>query len=246
MMPRIVRFVSTTVAAICGPALVSAQIAVAPIRVELTDARPSGIVTLVNNGDRPMTMQPTLMLWTQEANGDEKLTPSRDVVVAPPLVEIAPKAQQVVRMMLRTPAAADSERTYRLVVREVPPQNAEGTGPMLKFALNLSIPVFVLPKAEIKAAPKVLLSGKMDIGGGKLLLDVANAGSAHLQAREIRFAHVGGLANISTVFYLLPGATKRVVLPLTGAASQTLSAQKQLQYEIITSGASISGVAAIN
>lgn len=108
------------------------QISVFPIRVEFAADKTSTSVTVGNNTERTLVLQPSAVTW-QQINGAEKQEPTRDILTAPPLVEIAPGAQQVIRVALRAAAQADRELSYRLLLREVPSTDKDGNQTGVKF-----------------------------------------------------------------------------------------------------------------
>jgi fimbrial chaperone protein len=210
-----------------------AQVGVAPIRVDFSPGRLNGSVTITNDTDRTLTMQPTPMLWQQDASGNDQLTPTRDFIAAPPLIEIPPKQKQVVRVALRAVEPQDKERTYRLLVREVPPTRPDGAPAGLQFTLNLSIPVFAYPLPG-KAAPSVELFASTVANADRLALTVKNTGQSHLQMREIRvLSGETVVAQHEVMMYVLPGITRALEVPLLPAHRGGVVATKPLTAEVI-------------
>ena len=77
------------------------------------------------------------------STGEERLTPTRDLLVSPAVFTLPQNGSQLVRVALRgAPADPTRELSYRLILQEVPqPANPDFSG--LQVALRLSIPVFV-------------------------------------------------------------------------------------------------------
>lgn len=190
------------------------QVSVFPTRIDFAAGKQSASVTVGNNTSRTLTLQPSAVRWQQIA-GEEQQEPTRDVLTAPPLVEIAPGAQQVVRLSLRVPPDANRELPYRLLLREVPPADKDGNAASVKFLLNLSLPVFVAPSTAV-AAPKIVAqatyrpAARNSKQPGSLSLLFSNSGSGHVQVTEIISASGPSLA---AMFYVLPGGERRVELP---------------------------------
>lgn len=215
----------------CTPTL--AQVGVAPIRVDFSQGRLNGAITISNDTDRTLTMQPTPMLWEQEPDGTDRLTPTRDVIAAPPLVEIPPKQKQVIRVALRAAGPRDKERHYRLLVREVQPERAQGQV-ALQFALHLSIPIFAYSPPNATTDGVEILAGRMN-SSGSLPLTVKNHGPSHVQVKEVKLS-VDGSAKAERVvmFYVLPSVSRTIEVPVPLSAQAAFLASKQLNVELVT------------
>ena len=119
---------------------------------------------------------------------------------------------------------ADREQAYRLLVTEVPRGGGSATG--VRFALRLSLPVFVAPP-EAAALP----AWSVRTTAGKPVLELDNRGSAHLQVRRIVVRAPGKPQPIQTIeaaTYLLAGQTQ--AWPLADA----VAGQHSLQLEAET------------
>ena len=92
-----------------------------------------------NGRDRPVAFEVDVYAWRQR-NGEDVHTPSNDVLIAPGVFEIGAESEQIVRLGVNAPAG-QSERAYRIILRELPAQRAGGN--VLGFTLELSLPVFV-------------------------------------------------------------------------------------------------------
>ena len=114
---------------------------ISPIRLDLSATARSAAMT-VRNDERETVVQAEVMLWEQ-VNGEDRLTPTRDLLVSPAVFTLPAKGSQLVRVALRNPPADTTrELSYRLILQEVPQRaNPEFSG--LQIALRLSVPVFV-------------------------------------------------------------------------------------------------------
>lgn len=179
---------------------------ISPLRVELSGAAQTGVLTIRNQEATPVVVQADTRLWTQ-ADGQEQLSPTRDVLVSPAVFTIPANGSQIVRVALRRAPDAERELSYRLILTEVPqPANPDFTG--LSVALRLSLPVFVAP-AE-KAEPQLDWSATRN-ADGRLALAARNSGNAH--ARVLNFTVTsatgnGGAVAQSTTAYILPGQSR--------------------------------------
>lgn len=181
---------------------------VTPVRIFMGLRDRAVAVTLVNEGDSPLTLQAELVLWRQDTQGQDSLQPTDDLVLSPPIIELAPQSRQVVRLARLSPPDLERQQTYRLIVREVPEiKNADQPGLQIPIALALSIPVFISPgNLQRQVECQLHTTG----------LQCRNAGNSYVQLREavvLRGSRV--LGRYEGGSYILPGAAK--TLPLTWA-----------------------------
>ncbi len=175
-----------------------------PIRLTLAPGASSTSLTLENTGDEPVTVQASLMAWTQE-EGRDVLRPSQDLVVSPPIFKLAPRARQTVRVGSLRPADPARERAYRLYLTEVPaPRTPDQVG--VSVSLQLALPVFVQPAAPLE---RRLQWRARAVEGGRIELSVSNLGNAHVQLVSSTLLGEGGtpLAEHPARAYVLPGAS---------------------------------------
>lgn len=226
-MPRVFRRILSALAfaAIAGGALASGlQVSPVSLRIEATQSAQG--LTLSNTGSERVQAQVRVYQWTQ-SDGKDQLTPSRGLVASPPMVDIEPGAEQLVRV-IRTGAApaGANEETYRLAIDELPGPNPSKIG--LQFVLHYSVPVFIQPQAPAPLAHK--LSWQLVENAGKVELQVSNAGTLHAQLSRLSYTNGSGkrvAIQDGLLGYVLPGASMRWPLnqPATAfAGSGTLEA----------------------
>ena len=176
-----------------------------PVRLSLPAGATSTSLALTNQGNETVTIQTTVMGWSQDG-GRDLLTPSQDLVVSPPIFKVAPGATQTVRIGLLRKADKERELTYRLFLQEVPPPRAAGEQGV-SVALQLALPVFVQPQG--RAAP-VLSWQATPASDGAVELSLANAGNAHVQIVEARLVRPDGsvAAESAPRTYVLPGQSR--------------------------------------
>lgn len=188
---------------------------VTPVRIYMAAQDRAVAVTIVNDGDKDVVLQADLNSWTQSADGTDQLTPTEDLILAPPIVKIAPRARQVVRLARLTPPDPARQLTYRILVREVPealPQPpAEGL--RTPIALALSLPVFITPPGAKREVDCTLSRV-----GSAPALSCKNTGNAYAQLREAQLTRGDRpVARFEGGTYILPGATKVIELRSDGA-----------------------------
>ena len=195
----------------------ASTLSVTPIRLVLSPESPLGTFTVINEGPVASRVQLILNDWKQ-AKGADVLTPSREVLVNPTIFEVPGNGRQIVRLGLRVPALP-TERSYRLVMREIPTAAQLKTN-TIGVLLQISVPLFV-PVQDAKA--NLVWHARAAPHGVDLLLD--NKGRRHAQFLELTVTRDGktvGKTNTST--YVLPDSSGHVLVPLTApvAAGDTL------------------------
>ena len=196
---------------------------VAPVRVALAPGETSATVQVHNSGDRIAIMQARVFKWSQAQGTADQYDPTRSLVVTPAVFSIGPGQVQVLRVGVRTATDDNAvEQAYRLLLKEVPPTKlGEGSG--LRVALQIDMPIFVLP------APAPTVDAKWHAertGSNALQLTVENQGNAHLQVTQLNLSAGGealGLTDSApSLMYILPGQsrtwslTTQKPLPATG------------------------------
>ena len=178
---------------------------VSPVRIFMTPRDRAVAVTVTNDGDEELVMQAEVFSWAQKPTGEDELTPSDDLVLSPPILKLAPKARQVVRLAMVNRVATDKQVTYRLVVREVP-EVKQGSGVQMQVALAFSMPVFVTPQGAKRQVACHAARSRADT----ITVTCANSGSAYGQVRELAVLLPSGERFIprDQGGYLLPGITR--------------------------------------
>ncbi len=188
---------------------VATSLNVAPTRIDLGPDSRSGSVTLNNTGEVPTTVQVETFAW-RHGNSVAELEPTRGLLAVPAVFNLERGARQVIRVATRGPASDEVETAYRLVITEVPVAGDQ-TAAGVRFALRLSLPVFITPPGAAPAPDWQLVQG-----ADGPALELRNAGTAHLYVSRLSLrAGAGGepLAQIETPSYVLAGNTQRWPLP---------------------------------
>ena len=114
----------------------ASSFSVAPIRVELDKSHRTGVLTLHNEGDTAVVVQVTAVSWRQE-NGEEHFEEAHEVLVTPPVFEVASKGEQIVRIALKRDADPTTELAYRVFFEEVPRPNSWPPSPACTRPLSI-------------------------------------------------------------------------------------------------------------
>ncbi len=230
-MQGLARLAAALLAAFLLPGVLSAAaFKIFPVRMTLSADEPVQTMTVTNDSDEPTRVQLRVYAWRQDAEGRDIFEDTRDVLANPALFELAPRGEQIARFGLRTQAGA-SEKSYRLFLEEVPTDRPSLPGEV-RTLLRVSVPIFVAPpdpaaRLNWRAVPS---------GAGQVGLVVRNDGNAHIQLNRLTVKRAGRAAASEDVsVYVLPGATKRVMLdvrdpPRVGEA---------FKVEAVTDGADV-------
>lgn len=233
------RFAAWLAGACCllsAQACLAGSLQVAPISLEFSEGEQAEALWLSNAGTTPIRAQVRVMRWQQEG-GAEQLDPSRDLVPSPPIVEIAPGQQQLVRIVRPAAAPASRELAYRVVVDELPDAQQQAAAG-LQFLLQYSIPVFVLPPGTVaRDAPGArpptdasTLSANVAGDGADGRLTIANPGAQRVRVSQLALVDASGTETMlvpGLLGYVLAGQRMQwpVSLPAGGLRGARLRAR---------------------
>lgn len=197
-----------------APSAHAGGFSVSPVRMNLAARDRAAALTLVNEGDDEIVLQAEVHRWSQSADGTDRLEATDDLIVSPPILKLAPRARQVVRLAVIEPREGPRQHTYRLVVREVPEALPPKDGAMqVPIALALNLPIFITPAGAKRQVACQL------VGGEPHALDAVcdNTGSAYAQVREIQVKRGEQVvASFEGSTYILPGARRAIRLSGAG------------------------------
>lgn len=205
------RFLAAGVLVACAMPASAGIFSVTPVRIYMTPRDRAVAVTILNEGDTEVALQADIHTWQQKPDGTDELVLTDELILSPPIIKLAPKARQVVRLALLRPADASRQLTYRLVVREIP----EATAPKdrtiaVPIALALSMPVFITPPPARRA-----MSCQVERLNQLLHAWCRNDGTAYAQVRQATLVRAGAsLGYFEGGQYLLPGARKPLPLKI--------------------------------
>src|SRR5438477_3765611 len=154
---------------------------VSPIRVELSRAVPNALVTLTNTGKDLTRFELRVVSWSQNAAGEMDLQGTREVFLYPPLVSLKPGEKRNARVGVAPEIFGAVEKTYRLIVEELPRPPGPGAPSQVQVVTRLSIPIFVAPE---KPVSELRLEG-LTIAGGVASMKVVNAGNVEARPLEV-------------------------------------------------------------
>jgi len=223
----------------------AAGLQVAPVTLTLQPAQQADGLWLSNTGGMPMNAQVRVFRWTQ-ADGQEKLEPTRALIVSPPMLQLPAEGRQLVRVIRSGPPPSGmAEESYRVLIDELPlaetappsssqalppPQSPPGAAKGLNFVMQHSLPIFISPAGAAPNPPQ--LTWKLLRQGAQAVLEVANSGGTHAQLAGLVFTDAAGRqtpVHQGLLGYVLPGSTMRWPLK---PSSTTFAAQGRWQVMI--------------
>lgn len=178
-----------------------------PVLIQLDGKTPVQTMTIENSSDALARMQVRVVAWRQD-DGRDLFEDTRDILANPPLFEVAAGAQQIARFGLRT-TAGTTEKSYRIFLEEIPTERPLAPGEV-RTLLRVSIPIFV-PAPGAQPLLDWQLSGA---GDRQVAVTVRNSGGAHIHLNriDIRRADGSALTTRQESIYILPGATRNLLL----------------------------------
>jgi fimbrial chaperone protein len=201
---------------------------VEPVLVDVIAPGAASTMTLRNQGDTPVDAQIRVFRWSQ-ADGQEKLDPTNDVVASPPAVTLAPKSDRIVRIVRVSKAPVVGEENYRLFIDQLPDPAQQQNG-VVKFLVRRSIPVFF--GAPNKVAPAVVWSAS--VTGDTITVTSRNSGERRLRVAALALHDDKGRTisfGNGLVGYVLGQATMRWTAPgargFAASGSASISAQSE-------------------
>ena len=232
MLLRILAVLLSSLALMPGAAR-AAAIVIWPVDPKIAADQRATALWIENKGGEPVTMQIRTMRWSQGAEGDRHADQD-EIVVSPPIAVIPAGQRQLIRVLRREQArgaaaapAGPGERSYRLLIDEIPTASTPGATPrpaaQLAVQMRYSVPLFTYAGAVADARPE--LGVTTEAGAGRRMLVIHNAGALHARLVDIRAADdrktvlVPGLAG-----YVLAGQTMRWPLPDTARTSAAIVA----------------------
>lgn len=119
----------------------AASLRVSPTQVGLDPATGPATVRVWNTDRQPINVQVRVFKATM-VNGRERLEATRDVVASPPMTQLRPGGENLVRVMRVSGAPVGGTERYRLLVDELPDPSRLQAG-TVNVLVRHSIPVTV-------------------------------------------------------------------------------------------------------
>jgi fimbrial chaperone protein len=181
-----------------------------PIKLSLSGKNQSALLTLQSQTNEEIRFKILVQEWKQTPQGEMQLKDTKDIVVYPGLLTLAPNEERKLRIGT-TVAAGPIERSYRVFVEELPPLRApQSTNKSeVKVLTKMGVPIFVTPDKPQAAGT---VEG-MVLARSKLVFTVKNTGNVYFLMQSVRVKALnaaGASAFEKDVegWYLLAGGTR--------------------------------------
>ena len=175
----------------------AATLQISPVLVDLAPQQGASGIMLRNPGTTPIYGQVRVYAWDQ-AQGDDVLTATTDIQASPPIIQVPPKGEQLVRLVRAGKDLPAVEKSYRLVIDEIPdPSTPLVNGVVLR--MRYSVPVFV---AGATPAPVPELVWRVTRADKEWVLRLDNTGTRYAQVASLQIV-AGGETPVAKVDGLL-------------------------------------------
>ena len=168
------------------------------------------------------------MDWSQDKDGKDVYTESRDLVFFPKLMSVEPGQEAIVRIGFKTNTPL-VEKTYRLFIEELPGviKKVEGSSAQINFFVRFGLPIFAAP-----ASPQDgLIIEAVDLKGGVLSFMAQNSGNRHQMFKSIR---IDGINGVNRPVFRLDIADRYLLALSSKPYKTTLSAQQCRELVSVT------------
>ncbi len=211
-MNRYLQYIAAALLLLAHGLASAGEFSVSPIRLNLSGAARSQLLTISNIGSTPARFLVRSAGWTVTEAGAVELSGDDQLVVFPASFVVAPKASQNIRVGTDQ-TATNTEQTWRIVLEELPnPDAPSGAGTTINVLSVLSVPVFMPPLAARKSMDLTLQSAT----GVTATVVISNTGNAHEMVSAVSVTAMRGEEVAAQAqqegWYLLPG--KRRVLSI--------------------------------
>jgi len=220
----------------------AANLQISPVTIQFRPGQGAAGINLQNYGDAPLYGQVRVYQWDQR-DGQDVLTPAIDVVASPPVMQIAARSSQTIRLVRRGNIQNAAEQTYRILIDEIPRDDGAASGVAIR--LQYSVPVFAQP-TDAQAAPR--LDWTLFRKEGAWMLRVRNDGTLHAQIGATTL-HAGGKdyeLSKGLLGYTLAGKVREWRLPIDakvdlGAPGAKLVIRATVNARVLDASAAVAG-----
>ena len=182
---------------------VAGNFGVSPLDLQFSSDRKRASITVSNEDKKPLSIRLTAMKWTQDVDGKDVYTETKDLIFFPKRLETKPGQKRVVRIGVKG-NPAQGENAYRLFVEELPPPQTKKRQTTLAVLVTIGVPIF---NSSNNFAQKVRVD-KVNFVEGNMVLKMSNSGTS--RSRISRFVTDDGKVVSESIKgrYLFPGISK--------------------------------------
>ncbi|MBN1959616.1 MAG: fimbria/pilus periplasmic chaperone [Deltaproteobacteria bacterium] len=156
------------------------------MQVTLSSDTSSTLLMITNDSAETLRLQVRGFSWDQKNNGEMVLKPTQDIVFFPTLLMLQPKEKRNIRVGTRV-KASDIEKSYRIFVTELPPDNKDkntAEGNQLRILTELGIPIFI----HQGTAKHSVSIEKIVLAKHQVSFAILNTGNVHFSLRKINYS----------------------------------------------------------
>lgn len=184
---------------------------ISPVVVELSPARRVASITISNPGDTPISFQTQVRAWSQP-DGADTYADTDELLVVPPIAEIAAGGSQIFRVTTRTRPSAE-EHAYRLILEDVSeltvPATPSGES-AISISVNHDLPVFFAAPGKLRVQSRLgpcANAAAPPATTGCVRLD--NEGSRYLRVKSLTLEGANWRKDIKVSTRVLAGAWRQ-------------------------------------
>jgi fimbrial chaperone protein len=200
-----------------SPAL-SASLRVAPVLIDLSAPTATSNIRVWNDAPKAINVQVRIFRWSQR-DGQDVFTPAENVVASPPITQLKPGGENMVRIVRTSKEPVKGEESYRMIVDELPPAGKQAA--TVVMVVRHSIPVFFADGTA--SSPAVSWSIKPVSGGYNVSAE--NRGDRRFKLANLSLTN-GGTAvakRDGLVGYVLGRSTATWFVPANGKSVGALT-----------------------
>lgn len=215
-----------------GSAAVAAALQISPVLVELAPTQGASGIMLRNPGSTPIYGQVRIYGWEQ-ADGDDVLSPTEDIQASPPIIQVPPGGEQLVRLVRVSKDAPPLQQGFRLVIDEIPDPSSPGVNGVV-LRLRYSVPVFVLGTTP---SPEPELAWRVERSGGDWVVQVSNSGTRYAQVAALQILNAAGkpVAELEGLLgYALANRARQWSIPARQGAAGPVKIRAMINGDTVT------------
>lgn len=190
---------SLLAASACSNAQAASSVLVWPIFQTISENAKGSELWLENRGSAPVNLQLRIFSWDQKESADV-YADQNEIVASPPFTTVQPGQRQLVRLMRVSAVPPGKEKSYRIVIDEVPPAQAntqtEKSSAGLKMRMRYVLPLFtygqgVTPLTQNGSVESVQAALRWSISShkGRQALCINNTGNQHARMSNVYWAN---------------------------------------------------------
>jgi len=216
----------------CGGAAVVAALQISPVLVELAPTQGASGIMLRNPGSTPIYGQVRIYGWEQ-ADGDDVLSPTEVIQASPPIIQVPPGGEQLVRLVRVSKDAPPLQQGFRLIIDEIPDPSSPGVNGVV-LRLRYSVPVFV---AGMTPSPEPELAWRVERSGGDWVVRLSNSGSRYAQVAALQILNAAGkpVAEMEGLLgYALANSARQWNIPGKQGAAGPVKIRAMINGDMVT------------